>query len=75
MLGYPMDNNIKIWSVLYGLIDKDGNQWDEYDIVIQAVSIDEALRLAYARLYKDMYSQQWQCFKIWDIGICNDNIW
>ena len=75
MTGYPMNDNKKIWSVMYGILDTDGNQWDENDITIEAVSIDEALRLAYDRLYYEMYSQHWDAFKIWDIGICNDNIW
>ena len=76
MSGYPVRGDDKFWSILYGIIDKDGNQWDENnDIVIEARSIDEALRLAYDRLYHEMYSQHWQAFKIWDIGICNDNIW
>ena len=75
MLGYPMNENKKIWSVMYGILDTDGNQWDENDITIEASSIDEVLRIAYDRLYYEMYSQHWDAFKIWDIGICNDNIW
>ena len=75
MLGYPMNDNRKIWSVMYGIIETDGNQWDENDITIEAGSIDEALRITYDRLYYEMYSQHWNGFKIWDIGICNDNIW
>lgn len=75
MRGYPVRGDDKIWSVLYGIIDKDGNQRDEIDLTVEARSIDDALRLAYDRLYHEMYSQHWQAFKIWDVGICNDNIW
>ena len=76
MIGYPVHSNgEKIWSVMYGFIDDDGNKRDECCTTVEARSIDNALRLAYDRLYYKMYSQHWQAFKIWDIGICNDNIW
>ena len=75
MSGYPVRGDEKIWSILYGIIDDDGNKRDENDLIIEARSIDTALRLAYDRLYYEMYHQHWQAFKIWDIGICNDNIW
>ena len=75
MLVLHQVKNNKIWVVSYGFIDNDGNQWDENDISIEARSIDEALRIAYDRLYHELYTQHWNAFKIWDIGICNDNIW
>lgn len=75
MTGYPVRGDDKIWSVMYGIIDDDGNKQDQNDIIVEARSIDDALRLAYDRLYHAMYCEHWQVFKIWDIGICNDNIW
>lgn len=75
MTGYPVRGDDKIWSISYGLIDEDGNKRDGDDITVEARLIDDALRLAYDRLYHEMYSRHWQAFKIYDIGMCNYNIW
>ena len=70
---------------LYGFIDRDGNKHDEEGdeafpygsnrIQVEALDIQTALDEAKKQLLAMAGNRDWQEVRIYDVGICNDNIW
>ena len=77
--------NMKIWVADYGFIDRDGVKHDEEGdevfpygsnrIQIEALDIQSALDEAKKQLLAMASNRDWQEVRIYDVGICNDNIW
>mgnify|MGYP000974189028 CR=1 FL=1 len=75
--------NMKVWVADYGFIDADGNKFEEtendpfgaYRIQIEALDIQAALDEAKKRLLEMAAGKGWQTVRIYNIGICNENIW
>ncbi len=75
--------NMKVWVADYGFIDADGNKFEEtendpfgaYRIQIEALDIQAALDEAKKVLLEMAAGKGWQTVRIYNIGICNENIW
>lgn len=77
--------NMKVWIADYGFIDRDGIKHDEKGdeafpygsnkIQIEALDIQEALKKAKEQISAMGDNRDWQHFTIYDVGICNQNIW
>ena len=77
--------NMKVWVADYGFIDRDGNKHDEEGdeafpygsnrIQVEALDIQTALDEAKKQLLAMAGNRDWQEVRIYDVGICNDNIW
>ena len=81
--------HLKIWVADFAFIDSDGlkREWDPRDksnmnihrsdfiVQVAALNIREALDAAEKELKEIQEESGWLEFIIYDIGICNDNIW
>lgn len=75
--------NMKVWMADYGFIDANGNKVEEtendpfgaYRIQIEALDIQAALDEAKKVLLEMAAGKGWQQVRIYNIGICNENIW
>ena len=67
------ENNVKTWKVTYNYIQ--GGAEAEEDYFIRATNIQYALEGAMDKLIADAEEQGWDVWKIWNIGIMEDNIW
>ena len=69
------NENDKLWSCEYAYIDADGLVFDDCRVIVNGKSIDEALRKARKKLNDKFIICKWKRYRIYDIGICNENIW
>ena len=77
--------HMKIWVADYGFIDRNGVQHDEEGdeafpygsnrIQVEALDIQSALDEAKKQLLAMAGNRNWLEVKIYDVGMCNDNIW
>lgn len=67
--------NMKIWVADYGCIEANGERSEDNRIQIEALTIREALEKAEEEIKNLALLGNWQFWKIWDVGMCNDNIW
>lgn len=64
----------KSWSISYSYI-KDGKENEDSTLIVFAPTIRDALDAAEEQIAKDATEQGWERWKVWDIGICDTNIW
>lgn len=75
--------HMKIWVADYAFVDRDGNRVEEkeddpvglYRVDVEALNINVALEKAEEKLMALSEENGWRGFLIYDIGICNNNIW
>ncbi len=79
-----MERYNKTWTVNYAFVDRHGvKRTDDMDyfpsesnqIEVKALNIQDALDKAKTELEIMGENRGWREIKIWDIGICNANIW
>lgn len=64
----------KSWSISYSFV-LNGKENEDTTLIVFAATIREALDAAEEQLTKDAAEQGWERWKVWDIGICDTDIW
>ncbi len=67
------ESRVKTWKVSYNYIQ--GGIEAEEDYFLKATDIRYALEGTMDKLIADAEEQGWEAWKIWNIGIMEDDIW